>query len=418
MRDPRGYSPDAGDVGVRTIAVVTTSRADFGIYRPLLRLILGSDDLRLHLIASGSHLSPDLGRTIGEIEAEGIPVADRVEMLLASDTPEGIAASMGLGVIGFAHAFQRFRPDILVVLGDRFEMHAAALAALPFAVPVAHQGGGELTEGAIDESLRHSMTKLAHLHFPATQEYGRRIVQMGEEPWRVTVTGALSLDNLRDFRPLPLDELASLVGMPLSPRGFLLVTFHPVTLEYQQAGSQTEELLAALSQSGLPAVITLPNADTAGREVRRRMLAYAQQRTDVVAVENLGTRAYFTAMSFAAAMVGNSSSGIIEAPSFGLPAVNIGSRQRGRIRAANVLDVGYGREEIEGAIARALAPEFRISLSGLVNPYGDGNGARRMVARLRSVRLDASLIRKRFCDLAEGSQEAVLGQLSSDEDGG
>lgn len=383
---------------MRTVAVVTTSRADFGIYRPLLRLILSSDDLRLHLMVSGSHLSPDLGWTVSEIEDEGIPIGDRVEMLLASDTPAGIAASMGLGVIGFAHAFQRFRPDILVVLGDRFEMHAAALAALPFAIPVAHVGGGELTAGAIDESLRHSMTKLAHLHFPATQEYGRRIVQMGEEPWRVTVSGALSLDNLRDFRPLPLDEFARLVGMPLFPRGFLLVTFHPVTLEYQQAGSQTEELLAALSQSGLPAVITLPNADTAGSEVRRRMLAYARQRTDVVAVENLGTRAYFTAMSFAAAMVGNSSSGIVEAPSFGLPVVNIGTRQQGRTRAANVLDVGYGREEITAAIARAITPEFRTALRGLVNPHGDGHGAGRIVARLSAVPLDSRLIQKRFHD--------------------
>lgn len=361
-------------------------------------MILGSDDLRLHLIASGSHLAPDLGRTICEIEAEGIPVADRVEMLLASDTPEGIAASMGLGVIGFAHAFQRFRPDILVVLGDRFEMHAAALAALPFAIPVAHIGGGELTEGAIDESLRHSMTKLAHLHFPATQEYGRRIVQMGEEPWRVTVTGALSLDNLREFRPLPVDELAGLVGMPLSPQGFLLVTFHPVTLEYREAGRQTEELLAALGQVGLPAVITLPNADTAGREVRRRMVAYAQQRADVVAVENLGTRAYFTAMSLAAAMVGNSSSGIVEAPSFGLPVVNIGSRQRGRLRAANVLDVGYGREEIAAATGRAVAAEFRTALRGLANPYGDGHAAERVLARLSSIDLDSRLTCKEFND--------------------
>ncbi len=383
---------------MRTIGVVTTSRADFGIYRPLLRAIREAPDLRLHLIVSGSHLSPDLGLTVCEIEAEGFAIGDRVEMLLASDTPEGIATSMGLGVIGFAHSLQRFRPDILVVLGDRFEMHAAALAALPFVLPVAHHGGGEVTEGAIDEALRHSMTKLAHLHFPATEAYARRIVQMGEEPWRVTVSGALSLDNLRHFRPLAPAELEQRVGIPVRERGFLLVTFHPVTLEYQDAGQQTDELLAALAQVGLPAVITLPNADTAGREVRQRVLAFAERQPNVAAVENLGTHAYFTAMSLAAAMVGNSSSGIVEAPSFALPVVNIGTRQGGRLRAANVLDVGYGREEIANALRRAISSDFRQTLQGLANPYGDGNGAARIVARLREVELDARLVRKRFHD--------------------
>lgn len=389
---------------MRTIGVVTTSRADFGIYRPLLRAIRETPGMQLHLIVSGAHLSPDLGRTVCEIEAEGFAIGDRVEMLLASDTPEGIAASMGLGVIGFAHSFQRFRPDILVVLGDRFEMHAAALAALPFVLPVAHHGGGEVTQGAIDEGLRHSMTKLAHLHFPATEAYARRIVQMGEEPWRVTVSGALSLDNLRDFTPLSPGELQQRAGIPLPERGFLLVTFHPATLEYQDAGRQADELLAALDQVGLPALITLPNADTAGREVRQRVLAFARRQPNVAAVENLGTQAYFTAMSLAAAMVGNSSSGIVEAPSFGLPVVNIGTRQQGRLRAANVVDIGCGREEIASAVRRAISSEFRQTLRGLANPHGDGHGAERIIARLSEVELDTRLVRKRFHDSAAPGQ--------------
>jgi len=383
---------------MRTIGVVTVARSDYGHYLPLLRRINETDGLRLHLIAAGSHLSPEFGSTVELIEADGFEVADRVEMLRASDTPLGIARSIGLGVTGFAESFARVRPDILVLLGDRFEMHAAALAALPFKIPVAHIHGGEITRGAIDDSLRHSMTKLSHVHFVATEEYARRVIQLGEEPWRVLVTGGIGLDNVRSIAPMDRAELEAAVGLSLD-EPTLLVTFHPVTLEFEEVEWQTGELLSALGTAGLPVVFTAPNADTGGRSVRTLIEAFVQSTPRSILVENLGTRAFFSMMSVAAAMVGNSSSGIIEAPSFGLPVVNIGARQEGRARAANVIDVGNGREEILDGIRRALDPSFRESLRGMANPYDAGGAAELIVERLASIDLDRALITKRFHDL-------------------
>jgi UDP-hydrolysing UDP-N-acetyl-D-glucosamine 2-epimerase len=383
---------------MRTVGVVTVARSDYGHYLPLLRRIGEVDGLRLHLIVAGSHLAPEFGSTVELIEADGFEVADRVEMLRSSDTPQGIAESMGLGVIGFAESFARVRPDILVLLGDRFEMHAAALAALPFKIPVAHIHGGEITRGAIDDALRHSMTKLSHLHFVATEEYARRVIQLGEEPWRVLMTGGIGLDNVRSIAPMERAELEAVVGLSLD-EPILLVTFHPVTLEFEEAEWQTGELLSALGAADLPVVFTAPNADTGGRSVRALIEAFVQSTARSVLVENLGTRAFFSMMSVAAAMVGNSSSGIIEAPSFGLPVVNIGTRQEGRVRAANVIDVGYRQEEILDGVRRALDASFRESLRSMANPYDAGGAAELIVDRLASVDLDRALVTKRFHDL-------------------
>ena len=387
---------------MRTIGVVTTSRADFGIYRPVLRAITVEPSLRLALYVSGSHLSDRFGNTVKEIEAEGFTAAEKVEVFSGLDTPEAIARAIARGVAGFGEVFGRIPPDLLIVLGDRFEMHAAALAALPFKVPVAHIHGGELTEGAIDDSLRHSMTKLSHIHFVATEEYARRVVQMGEEPWRVTVSGSPSLDNLRDVVPLSPDELERERRVLVTP-DTLLVTFHSTTLEYDEAGAQADELLAALGASGRPLVFTMPNADTGGLVIRSRIEAFVAQNPRATAAENLGTRGYFGAMAACAAMVGNSSSALIEGPSFGLPAVNVGSRQRGRVRGANVIDAGFARGEIASAIARAVMPGFRESLSGRPNPYGDGFAAPRIVSRLLEVPLGQDLLVKRFNDLPMGA---------------
>lgn len=383
---------------MRTIGVVTVARSDYGNYLPLLRRIEETDGLELRLIVAGAHLVSEFGSTVQTIEADGFEVADRVEMLLPSDTPDAIAKSMGIGVTGFAESFSRARPDILVLLGDRFEMHAAALAALPFTIPVAHIHGGELTRGAIDDALRHSLTKLSHVHFVATEEYARRVIQLGEEPWRVLMTGAIGLDNLRSTPLLERGELEAVVGLSLD-EPTLLVTFHPVTLEFENAAWQVGELLSALDTLGLPVVFTAPNADTSGRSVRSLVEAFVQSSERSVLVENLGTQAYFSMLSVAAAMVGNSSSGIIEAPSFELPVVNIGTRQEGRVRAANVIDVGYPRDEIREGVGRALDPSFRRSLAGLVNPYGAGGAAELIVERLASIELDGTLVAKRFHDL-------------------
>lgn len=383
---------------MRTIGVVTSSRADYGIYRPLLQAIAAEPGLRLALFVTGMHLAPEHGLTVRAIEVDGFAIAERVEGLLADDSAAGIAQSMGLTTQGFARAFARSRPDLLLVLGDRFEMHAAALAALPFTIPLVHIHGGELTAGAIDDALRHSLTKLSHLHFVATEAYAARVRQLGEEPWRVTVSGAPGLDALAGFVPLAAAELEARIGLPLDPAP-LLVTFHPVTLEPGQAGQQLTELLAALDLAGLPVLFTAPNADAGGRLIVSLLADYVARRPQTRLVTSLGSAGYFSLMTHAAAMVGNSSSGLIEAPSFALPVVNVGDRQEGRVRAANVLDVGYGRQQIAAAIARATEPAFRKSLAGLPNPYGDGRAAARIIEVLKTVAIDPRLLKKRFCDL-------------------
>lgn len=378
--------------------MVTTSRAEYGICRALLEAIQKDPALELRLLVSGTHLSPQHGMTVREIQADGYEIAEEIEIMVSSDTPQGISKSVGLGLIGFAQAFDNFRPDILVVLGDRYEMHAAALAALPFKIPVAHLSGGELTEGAIDDALRHSLTKLSHLHFAATEEYARRIIQLGEEPWRVIVAGEPSLDQLSTLKLLTRDELEQRFSLQLE-QPFVLVTFHPVTLEYEDAETQISELLEALRQSRIPAVFTLPNADTGNDAIRRRIEEFVATNTDSRLVHNFGIHAYFSMMKLAAAMVGNSSSGIIEAASFELPVVNIGTRQGGRLRALNVIDVDYGQDAILAGIAKALAPEFRASLKGVPNLYGTGNASQIIKDHLKNVELRESLIRKKFYDV-------------------
>lgn len=381
---------------MRTIGVVTVARSDYGIYLPVLQRIQGDPDLRLHLIVAGMHLSPEFGLTVQAIEQDGFEISERIEMLLSSDTPEGIAKSMGLGTIGFAQAYARLRPDILLVLGDRFEMHAAAMAALPFKIPIAHIHGGEVTIGAIDNSIRHALTKMSHLHFVATEVYAKRVMQMGEEPWRVIVSGGPSLDNLHSVKLLSKAELEWL-DFDLT-KAFLLVTYHPVTLEYEQTDWQIQQLLAALDVTEMPIVITYPNADTGYHTIVHRIEAFATEREHVRIVRNLGMRRYFSLMRFAAAMVGNSSSGIIEAPSFELPVVNIGTRQEGRVKARNVIDVGYEEKAILAGIEKALSAPFRRSLKGMVNPYGDGHAAEVIVETLKRIELDNKLITKRFVD--------------------
>ena len=383
---------------MRTIAAVTGSRADYGIYRPLFRAISADPDLTLHLIVSGMHLAPEFGRTVTFIEEDGFAIQDRVEMLLSSDSPEGIAKSIGLGIIGYAQSFSRSRPDLLILLGDRFEMYAAAVAALSFRIPVAHIHGGELTAGAIDDALRHSMTKLSHLHFVSTDLYARRVIQLGEEPWRVTVSGAPSLDNINDIPLLARGELEARYGLSLK-KDPLLVTFHPVTLEYDRTEWQVSQLLHALHAADRPIVFTMPNADTGGRSILRMIDEFVRTHESAWVVDNLGTQAYFSLMAVAFAMVGNSSSGIVEAASFKLPVVNIGSRQEGRVRAENVIDVGYESANIAKALNRAADAAFREHLGRLANPYGDGNASARIVSKVKEVSLDTKLLVKNFFDI-------------------
>lgn len=383
---------------MRTIAVVTVGRSDYGIYRPILARLRASDEVNLQVVATGMHFPARFGETIKEIDSDGQPVGARVDHLLASDSAESVAMSMGLGTLGCAQAYARLRPDLLVVLGDRAEMHAAAVAAVPFGIPIAHIHGGEITEGAIDDALRHAITKLSHLHFVSTEAYAARVRQMGEESWRVVVSGAPSLDNLRLVPVQDRASLATRLGVSLD-KDPLVVTFHPETLEAGEEDRQVQALLQALDGIERPLVFTMPNADVGGQHIAARLQAFVARTPSARLVANLGTAGYFGLMSIAAAMVGNSSSGLIEAPSFELPVVNIGGRQRGRVRAANVIDVDADAAAIRAGVARALAPAFRASLRDLVNPYGDGTASARIVDRLVAQPLDRRLLMKRFVDV-------------------
>ncbi len=384
---------------MRRIGVVTTSRADYSLYRPLLSRLNANPLLQLMVFAGGMHLAPQFGDTVKEIERDGFPIVERVDLLLASDSPQAVAISIGLGVIGFAQAFARSRPDLLVVLGDRFEMFAAVIAAVPQGIPVAHLNGGEVTEGAIDEVFRHSITKLSHLHFPSTSEYGHRIEQLGEEPWRITVAGALSLDSIRETEPLSKAELEEQFSINLSHPP-LIVTYHPVTQEPTEVRVHVNELLAALESIPLPIIFTLPNADAGGRTITEGIRGFAESHSRVRVVANFGARGFYSVLRYAAALVGNSSSGIVEAISFELPVVDIGSRQKGRPSPPNVLHAECRRDDIQRQIGRALTPEFRRRLSGIANPFGDGHAADRILEVLMRADIDTRLLVKQFVDVA------------------
>ena len=382
----------------KRIGVVTVSRSDYGHLRPVLEALRRAPDLELLLLVAGMHLASEFGLTVRDIEADGFPISARVEMLGGGDTPEAVAAATGRGVAGFGEAFARLRPDVVVALGDRFEMLAAAVAALPFALPVAHIHGGEVSEGAMDNQIRHAITKLAHLHFASAEPHARRIAAMGEEPWRIHTVGAPGLDRLATTEPLPRAALARELGLP-EAGPWLLVTFHPVTLEYRDTAAHIDELLAALEKTDGFIVITYPNADTAGRLIIERIEEFAGRHPRRCRLaKSLGERLYLSLLRHADLMIGNSSSGLIEAPSFGLPVVNVGSRQRGRLRGANVIDVEPSREDILRGIEAAQALPFRVRARAAANPYGDGHAAPRVVDVLRSVPVDAQLVQKRFSD--------------------
>jgi UDP-hydrolysing UDP-N-acetyl-D-glucosamine 2-epimerase len=380
---------------MRRIAVVTVARSDYGIYKSILNAIRTDKGLELILLVGGMHLSPEFGNTVTDIESDGFEIAARIEMLLSSDTSEGVAKSIGIGVLGFAQAYADVRPDLLLLLGDRFEMLSAAVAALPFGMPIAHIHGGESTEGAMDEAIRHSITKMSHLHFASTEAYAKRIIQMGEEPWRVTVSGAPALDNLPKMPLLKKEPLEHRFGFSLKDPT-LLVTYHPVTSETEDTSHHIEELLAALAGSGFALIFTSPNADHQGRAILQKIQDFVLHHPRAWFVANLGQEGYFSLMGQVAAMVGNSSSGMIEAASFGLPVVNIGNRQGGRVHGQNVLNVGYERKDISEGIRRATQPSFKLALATMKNPYGDGQAAEKIVNKLKNVPLDRELLVKRF----------------------
>lgn len=378
---------------MRSIGVVTVGRTDWSIWRPVLDGIKGDPDLELRLYVTGSHLSPEFGLTIEDLISDGYEATEKIEVLLSSDSPQGVAKAMGLGILGFAQVFARSQPDILLVLGDRFETFAAVAAAMPYKIPVAHLHGGESTEGAIDQLIRHAITKMSHLHLPATQAYAENIKGMGEESWRVEVTGAPGIDSFNKTTPLSREEMADTYGIqPDQP--YLVITYHPVTLEYEDTESQIRNLLAALQETDAQLVFTYPNADTSGRQIIAMLKEFCELTPRASLLMSMGMQGYASAMAHASAMVGNSSSGIIEAASFELPVVNIGNRQRGRLKSENVIDVGYGQDEIKTGIGKALSDGFRESLAGMANPYGSGDASRKIVQKLKELQLDQRLLTK------------------------
>lgn len=381
---------------MRTIGVVTTSRADYGLYVPILENIRAQRNFKLQLYVSGMHLSKHYGSTIKDIERDGYTIAAKVKMTL-SDNPQCIGQAMGEVTKGFSRAFAKDRPDILLVLGDRYEMHAAALAAIPFAIPLAHIHGGELTYGAFDEYFRHSLTKLSHLHFAATKEYARRIVQMGEEPWRVFTVGSPGVEGLMRQPVMTQEALVVKFGVDFS-KPVLLVTFHPVTMEVGDTGRHIRYLLKVLSDyRDYHIVFTRPNSDTGNQIILQAITHFVKTHCNAVYVPAFGHAGHTSMMHYAQAMVGNSSSGIIEASSFKLPVVNIGTRQEGRIRARNVIDVGYTLQEIRRGLRQALSGSFKAKLKGLKNPYGDGKTSEYIVRVLAAIDLKC-LGMKRFKD--------------------
>lgn len=379
--------------------MVTGGRSDYGPLYWVLREIQNDPEVELLLFVTGMHLSREFGLTVRDIEQDGFPVTERVEMLLSSDSREAAAIAMGIGMMGFARAFSVHRPDLLVVLGDRFEILAAVAAALPLRIPVAHIHGGESTEGAIDDAIRHAVTKMSHLHFAATSEYAARIVQMGELPDRVFSVGAPSLDHVHRTQLPSRAELLEAIGV--QEDGSLgILTYHPATLEAAALEAEVHDLLAALAEhADITWVVTIPNADPGGRAIADELSRTGPRYLPRLVIHPaLGSARYFALLREAVVMVGNSSSGLIEAPAFGLPVVNIGTRQRGRVRASNVIDVPLIRSsDISRAIAQALGETFRRAIRGAENPYGEGGASRRIVAILRQTPLGDYLLWKPFC---------------------
>ena len=384
----------------RKICIVTGTRAEYGLLYWLMKEMGADPDLQLQLIATGMHLSPEFGLTYQQIEADGFTIDAKVEMLLSSDSPVGIAKSMGLAVIGFADALDRLKPDILVALGDRFEILAAAQAAMVARIPIAHIHGGEATEGVIDEAIRHAVSKMSHLHFTAAEPYRKRVIQLGEAPERVFNTGAVGLDNLTQLNLLNRAELEKALDFKLSPAPVILCTYHPVTLSEDGAGYVLGELLKALDRLPSARVIfTKGNADTGGRVINQMIDDYALKNPErVAAFLSLGQLRYLSLLREVDVVLGNSSSGIVEAPTACTPTVNIGDRQRGRLKAPSIIDCDESADSILIAIEKALSPEFQKVAAKGETYFGEAGASKRIKQVLKEASLEGILL-KRFHDL-------------------
>ncbi len=383
----------------RKIAIATGSRAEYGLLYWLMTEINADPELELQVIVTGSHLSPEFGLSYKQIEADGFIIDEKLEILLSSDTAIGMAKSLGLAIISLADAFQRLKPDILVILGDRYEIMAAAQAAMLLRIPIAHISGGESTEGAMDEAIRHAITKMSHLHFVAAENYRRRVIQLGEEPGRVFNYGDPGLDNINKLPLLSRIELEKALDFKLGTLNFLLA-YHPVTLNEMAGAAGLTEILAALDHYPEAHIImTGSNADVGGRNISHQLQDYAQKRKDkAFFAPSLGQLRFLSALQHCQLIIGNSSSGIVEAPALKTATVNIGDRQQGRLKAASIIDCRENRQDITAAIERALFAEFQKQLPGVQSLYGDCNASKRIKEELKHVNMEG-ILRKKFYDV-------------------
>lgn len=384
---------------MRKICVITGSRAEYGLLSGLMQQIKESEDLRLQIIATNMHLSPEFGLTYREIEEDGFLIDKKVEMLLSADTSSATAKSAGLGMIGFADAYEDLSPDLIVVLGDRYEILSAVSTALFFRIPVAHLHGGEITEGAYDDAIRHAITKMSHLHFTSTEEYRKRVIQMGESPERVFNVGALGVENIKRETLLSKKKLEDSLDFHLGDRS-LLVTFHPVTLENCTAYQQCSHLLSVLSRHPEYRILfTLPNSDTDGRILIECIKDFVEKNKErAIAFNSLGKKRYLSALKYVSAVIGNSSSGLLEVPSFGIPTLDIGNRQKGRIAAESVVHCGTSIAEIEAGFEALFSERIQNVARLRKNPYEREGTTNRILSILKSYPLQG-LVQKSFYNL-------------------
>lgn len=384
---------------MKKILVITGTRAEYGLLRMVIDGIARSDSLELQLCVTGTHLSPEFGLTYRDILKDGYKIDSKLEMLVSADTPSAITKSMGLGLIGFADELNRLTPDIILILGDRYEVMCAAVAATIARVPIAHLHGGEATGGLIDEAIRHSLTKMSHLHFVATKEYEKRVIQMGEKPNRVFCVGGLGVDSILKLDLLTKKEVETSLDFKIGSKS-MLVTFHPLTLEVNTSGKQMNELLNSLTEFVDHKIIfTMPNADTDGREIFQLIKNYCLNNHNCRAFTSLGQLRYLSCLKYVDVVVGNSSSGLLEAPSFKIPTVNIGDRQKGRLKADSVIDCAPVKNQISSAIKTALSSDFKESCKVTKNPYGSGGASEKIIQSLENIDFN-HLLNKSFFNIS------------------
>ncbi|MBL4938139.1 UDP-N-acetylglucosamine 2-epimerase (hydrolyzing) [Clostridium sp. YIM B02515] len=380
---------------MRKIAVVTGTRAEYGLLKNIIRRIKEDTELELQLIVTGTHLSTEYGYTVEEIRKDSFEISDEIDILMESNNKQAISKAMGIAMLGLSQTFSRLKPDLLLILGDRYEIFAATSVAMAMNIPIAHISGGEITEGAMDEQIRHSITKMAHIHFPGAEAYADNIIRMGEESWRVFNVGDPGIENVKNTKFLSQEELKEDLGIEID-KDTLLVTFHPVTLEIDQLHYQVENLLKALKETDRKLLITFPNSDNGGKYIINELKKFQATSHKVHLYENLGVRRYLSVLRLCGAVVGNSSSAIVEAPLLKVPVINIGNRQKGRLMANNIIQSSYSSDEIIRSIRLALSDEFIARTRNVKSLYGEGNTSKDIVDILKKINIDEKLMKKRL----------------------